>query len=210
MKTETMQMNVAEKALVKLIGFVWRVLRLLDPQKVQRYFAAKVNVSGATICKLHTVSTQDAIDHICRINNNRMKAGEKFLAKRGDLLKIFNPTNGKFVYRFAQGAGELKIRFNELGLDYDAELELGIIGADEVNLQVMLANTADREFYLMYQDRSVSSRNSRALGWYMLIGSLLFSVITSASGWVSTLASQLFTMVSSAFGWAGTLIGQLF
>ena len=61
MKTETLQMNIAEKALVKLVGFVWRVLRLLDPQHVQRYFAAKVNVQGATINKLHSVSTQDAI-----------------------------------------------------------------------------------------------------------------------------------------------------
>lgn len=116
-----------------------------------------------------------------------MKAGEKFLAKRGDLLKIFNPSNGKFVFRFAHGAGELKIRFNELGLDYDAELELGVIQAQEIELQVMLANTADREFYLMYQDRSVSSRNSRALGWYMLIGSLLFAVVTTASGWVGSM-----------------------
>ena len=182
-----MQMNIAEKAIVKLIGFVWRALRLLDPQWVQRYFAAKVNVDGASINKLHSVSTQDAIDHVCRINNNRMKAGEKFLAKRGDLLKIFNPSNGKFVFRFAHGGGELKIRFNELGLDYDAELELGVIQAQEIELQVMLANTADREFYLMYQDRSVSSRNSRALGWYMLIGSLLFAVVTTASGWVGSM-----------------------
>ena len=187
MKTETLQMNIAEKALVKLVGIVWRVLRLLDPQQVQRYFAAKVNVQGATINKLHNVSTQDAIDHVCRINNNRMKDGEKFLAKRGDLVKIFNPANGKFVYRFAQGAGEQRIRFNEIGLDYDAEVALGIVGSDEVNLQAMLANTADREFYLMYQDRSVSSRNSRALCWYMLLGSLLITAITTAYGWVSAL-----------------------
>jgi len=187
MKTETLQMNIAEKALVKLVGFVWRVLRLLDPQHVQRYFAAKVNVQGATINKLHSVSTQDAIDHVCRINNNRMKDGEKFLAKRGDLVKIFNPENGNFVFRFAQGAGELKIRFNEIGLDYDAEKVLGIIGSDEVNLQVMLANTADREYYLMYQDRSASSRNSRALGWYMLIGSVLLTAITTVYCWVSAL-----------------------
>ena len=92
-----------------------------------------------------------------------------------------------FVFRFAQGAGELKIRFNEIGLDYDAEKVLGIIGSDEVNLQVMLANTADREYYLMYQDRSASSRNSRALGWYMLIGSVLLTAITTVYGWVSAL-----------------------
>lgn len=187
MKTQSLQMNFAEKALVKLIGVVWSALRLLDPQRVQRYFAAKVNVEGASISKLHTVSTQDAIDHVCRINNNRMKAGDKFLAKRGDLVKIFNPENGQFVFRIAQGSGELRIRYNEIGLDYDAEKVLGIVGSDEVNLQVMLANAADREFYLMYQDRSVSSRNSRALCWYMLIGSMLITVITSAIGWVGTM-----------------------
>lgn len=192
MKTQTLQMNFAEKALVSFVSLVWRAIRLLDPQCVQRYFVAKVNVHGASINKLHTVPTEDAINHICRINNNRMKEGERFLAKRGDLLKIFNPSNGKFVLRFAQGAGEMKIRFNELGLDYDAELELGVIQADTVDLQVMLANPADREFYLMYQDRSVSSRNSRALCWYMLIGSLLFTVVTAASGWVNSLIGLFF------------------
>lgn len=192
MKTQTLQMNFAEKALVNFVSLVWRVIRMLDPQWVQRYFAAKVNVIGASINKLHSVPTEDAINHVCRINNNRMKEGEKFLAKRGDLLKIFNPSNGKFVFRFAHGAGEMKIRFNELGLDYDAELELGLIQSEEVDLQVMLANTADREFYLMYQDRSVSSRHSRALGWYMLIGSVLFTVVTAATGWFGSLIGQFF------------------
>lgn len=162
------------------------------PQKVQRYFAAKVNITGFQISKLHSLSPEDAIDHICRINNNRMKEGASFLAKRGDLLKVYNPENGKFVFRYAQGAGELRIRFKELGLDYDAKLELGVLDKEEVDLQVMKANTADREFYLMYQDRSVSSRHSRALGWYMLLGSVLFTMLTSAFGWATTLFNLFF------------------
>lgn len=192
MNTQTMHMNFAAKALVAVCGLVWRCLRLLDPHRVQRYFAAKVNVTGHSICKLHSLSREDAIEHICRINNNRMKEGEGFLAKRGDLLKVYNPANGKFVLRFAHGSGELKIRFKELGLDYDARVELGVLNEDEVDLQVMKANTADREFYLMYQDRSVSSRQSRALCWYMLLASILFTLLTTVFGWVGMLFNLFF------------------
>ncbi|MPQ69284.1 hypothetical protein [Pseudomonas sp. MWU12-2323] len=191
MKTQTVQMNFAEKALVSMIAVVWRMLRLLDPYRIQRYFAAKVNVLGSTISKLYSLSGDDAKDHICRINNNRMKEGEHFLAKRGDLLKVYNPMNGKFVFRFVHGAGELPIRLNELGLDYDAKLELGVLKDEEVDLQVMKANTADREFYLMYRDRSVSSRQSRALGWYMLLGSLLFGLLSQVFGLIVALSAAI-------------------
>lgn len=180
MKAQTVQMNFADKAIVALCSLCWRALRLLDPQRVQRYFAAKVNVTGQTVSKIHRLSEDDSKEHICRINNNRMKDGSAgFLAKRGDLLKVYNPVNGKFVFRYAQGAGELRYRFNDIGLDYDAKLELGVLNEEDVELQVMKANTADREFYLMYQDRSVSSRQSRALGWYMLLGSVLLTLLTS-------------------------------
>lgn len=192
MNAQTGQMNIAEKALVAMCRFVWRFLRMLDPQRVQRYFAAKVNVTGHSISKLHSLSTEDAVDHICRINNNRMKEGEGFLAKRGDMLKIYNPSNGKFVIRFAQGAGELRIRYNELGLDYDAKLELGVLNDEVVDLQVMKANTSDREFYLMYQDRSVSARQSRALGWYMIQAGMLITLASSAIGWASQMIRTFF------------------
>lgn len=192
MKTQTAQMSFAEKAFVAICGLVWRMLRMFDPHPIQRYFAARVNVIGQPISKLHSLSPADATDHICRINNNRMKEGEGFLAKRGDLLKVYNPANGKFVYRYAQGAGELRIRYNELGLDYDAKLELGVLYDEVVELQVMKANTADREFYLMYQDRSVSSRQSRALGWYMLLGGVLITLVSSAVGGVSQVIETFF------------------
>lgn len=191
MKPVTLQMNIAEKALVAVCGFVWRCLLVLDPQRVQRYFAAKVNVSGEAINLLHRVSDDDSREHVCRINNNRMKEGSGFLAKRGELLKIYNPANGKFVFRYVHGSGELRIRYNEMGLDYDAQVELGVLKSDAVDLQVMKANPADREFYLMYQDRSVSSRQSRALGWYLLLGSLLIGSATSAIGWIGFVISLI-------------------
>ena len=59
-----------------------------------------------------------------RLVDVRMKDGKFFLAKRGDMVKIFNPANGKFVMRYAHGAGELRIRYNQIGLDYDAKREL--------------------------------------------------------------------------------------
>jgi hypothetical protein len=182
MTTQTMQMNFVEKAIVKVCGLFWRLLRLLNPQPVQRHFATRVNVVGQTITGLHQLKPDDAVDHICRINNNRMKEGSGFLGKRGDLLKVYNPVNGNFVFRFAQGAGDLRMRYNDIGIDYDAKLELGVLNSENVDLQVMKANTADREFYLMYQDKSVSSRQSRALGWYMLIGGMVIAIVSSASG----------------------------
>jgi len=121
-----------------------------------------------------------------------MKEGEGFLAKRGDLLKVYNPANGKFVLRYAQGSGELRIRFKEIGLDYDARVELGVDIDEEVDLQVMKANPADREFYLMYQDHSKSSRQSRALGWYLFLGSIMFTLLSSAFGLASTLINHFF------------------
>jgi len=192
MTTQTLQLNIVEKALVAICGLVWRFLRLLDPQRIQRYFAAKVNVTGHSFCKVHSLSKEDAIGHVCRINNNRMKEGEGFLAKRGDLLKVYNPANGKFVLRYAQGSGELRIRFKEIGLDYDARVELGVDIDEEVDLQVMKANPADREFYLMYQDHSKSSRQSRALGWYLFLGSIMFTLLSSAFGLASTLINHFF------------------
>lgn len=179
MKNQTLQMNFAEKAIVAMCAAVWRVLQLFDPFRVQRYFAAKVNVSGVAINKVHTLGEDDAVAHICRINNNRMKDGENFLAKRGELIKVFNPQNGKFVLRFAHGAAaEHRIRFSEIGLDYNAKLELGISNDEDVLLQTVKANAADREFYLMYQDRDVSSRQSRALSWYVFLGILMFGLLS--------------------------------
>lgn len=192
MENTTVQMSIAEKTVVGLCAFVWRALKLLDPQPIQRYFAGRVNVQGVNITGIHDSAPDDAINNICRINNNRMKQGKGFLGSRGDLIKIFNPANGKFVCRYAQGAGDLKIRYNQIGLDYNAKIELGILDAEEVDLQVMKANPADREFYLMYQDSSVSSRHSRALGWYLLIGSLMAGLLTQVYGWVAILITAFF------------------
>jgi hypothetical protein len=54
---------------------------------------------------------------------------------------------------------------------------------------VVKANDADREYYLMYQDRSVSSRQSRALGWYVLLGGMLIGVVTQAFSLIAGMCS---------------------
>jgi hypothetical protein len=212
MKAENTQLNIAEKALLSIIAIVWRVLRLLDPHRAQRYFATKVNVSGHAFSRLYRLGSDDAIGHICRINNNRMKEGPGFLAKRGELVKVYNPANGRFVCRYAQGAGSLSIRFNEMGLDYDAKSELGVLDLEEVDLQVMKANPADREYYLMYQDSSMSSRYSRALGWYMLLGSLIVGLATQAYDFIASLNIGSVTVGAfiQACGWIATHIAAIF
>ncbi len=184
--------NLAEKIFLLVCAGLWHTIRYFDPFKWQRYFAAKINVVGAEMNEVYSLPSNDAVEHICRINNNRMKDGEGCLAKRGELVKIVNPATGNFVMRYVYGAGEHRIRFNCIGLDYHAKLSLGIVDTDKVDLQVVKANAADREFYLMYQDRSVSSRQSRALGWYIFLGSMLFGAFTQAMGWVSSLMATFF------------------
>lgn len=189
MKNVTSQQGVVETLFIRVCAAIWRLIRLFDPQDLQRHFSARVNASSVTMTELFKIPESDALDHVCRINNNRMKDGESFIAKRGDMVKIFNPANGKFVMRYAHGAGELRIRYNQIGLDYDAKRELGVLDTDAVDLQVVKANDADREYYLMYQDRSVSSRQSRALGWYVLLGGMLIGMVTQAFSLIAGMIS---------------------
>lgn len=197
MSHEAINMNFAERALVKCCSLFWALLKLLDPKPVQRYFATRVNVSGQKIiCARSLLLDGDAESHVCRINNNRMKLGGGHIAKRGDLIKIFNPSNNKFVLRYAHGSGDMRLRFNDIGLDYDARVELGVLDQEEVEFEVMKANPADREFYLMYQDKSVTSRHSRALGWYMLLGSLLFTAASALVGAAFQVICELAVVLS--------------
>lgn len=189
MKSVNLQINPVEKLFVLVCVLIWRVLRLLDPYKLQRYFSARPNAESVQLSEVYSLGEKDAIAHICRLNNNRMKEGENFLAKRGDLIKIANPDNGTFVMRLVHGAGNEPIRFKGIGLDYDAKRELGVTDDETVNLLVSKANAADREFYLMYQDKSVSSRQSRALGWYILLGGIVISAVTQIVIWGAGLVS---------------------
>lgn len=184
--------NPAEKVFLWLCAAVWHAIRAFDPYKLQRHFAGRINIKGMCASEVYKLDEKDALEHVCRINNNRMKAGESCVAKRGDLVKILNPKNGKFVMRYVHGSGERRIRFNAIGLDYHAKLDLGIVDADEVALQIVKANAADREFYLMYQDRDVSSRQSRALGWYIFLGSILFGLFSNAVGLANEIVTTIF------------------
>lgn len=176
MKDAKTNVSTLEKVFLDACGVIWRVIRFFDPKPIQAYFAGRVNVTGENMLRIYSLGADDAKEHIARINNNRMKDGEGFIAKRGELIKIFNPENGKFVFRYAQGGGEMRLRYKDIGIDYDAKLALGILSEDEVDLKVMKANAADREFYLMYQDANASSRQSRSLGWYILLAGLVASL----------------------------------
>lgn len=191
MKAVNLQTKPTEKLFVLVCAAIWRVLKLFDPYKIQRYFSAKPQASSVTLTEVYSLPEKDALAHICRVNNNRMKDGEGCLARRGDLLKIINADTGTFVMRYVHGAGgEHRIRFNGIGLDYDAKRELGVADDQQVNLLVSKATAADREFYLMYQDKSVSSRQSRALGWYILLGGIVISSLVKAFGLATELVSK--------------------
>jgi len=186
---KAIQVSLGERLFLAGCAAIWRVMRALNPHRLQTYFASKVNIRGESMNEVYSLKEDDARDGLCRLNNNRMKADG--IAKRGDLIKVFNPANGKFVMRYAAGAGEHRIRFNAIGLDYNAKLELGIIDKAEVHLEVMKANAADREYYLMYQDQSPSSRQSRALGWYIFLGGIVFGLVSNFAGLTYSLIQKL-------------------
>tara|TARA_R110002124_G_scaffold128157_14_gene288668 strand:+ start:1402 stop:2091 length:690 start_codon:yes stop_codon:yes gene_type:complete len=185
------QANMAEKIFLWICAVLWHAVKAFDPYMLQLHFAGRINVKGMQANNVYKLDEKDAMEHVCRINNNRMKDGEGCVAKRGDLVKIVNTENGQFVMRYVQGSGEHRIRFNAVGIDYHAKLSLGIVNADTVDLQIVKANAADREFYLMYQDRDKSSRQSRALGWYIFLGSVLFGLVTNSIGLVTGLLKTI-------------------
>ncbi|KKN89535.1 hypothetical protein LCGC14_0236670 [marine sediment metagenome] len=183
--------GIFDRLFVFLCSMTWKAIRVFNPYRLQKHFAGKVNTVGFAVNEICRLPEKDAVDHICRINNNLMKDGINCLAKRGDLVKIVNPANGEFVMRFVHGAGEHPIKYKAIGLDYEAKKQLGVVNAEAVDLQVVKANAADREFYLMYQDRDVSSRHSRALGWYILIGSISLGVLNQILGFGLSFVGEL-------------------
>lgn len=187
---KAIQVSLPEKVFLAICGLAWRLLKAFDPHRFQQYFASKINIRGAAMDEVYSLKEGDARDGICRLNNNRMKADG--VAKRGDLIKIYNPQNGKFVMRYAAGAGEHRIRYNAIGIDYNAKLELEVSDQSDVHLEVMKANAADREYYLMYQDQSPSSRQSRALGWYIFLGGLILGLLSNLSGLAISLVPVAF------------------
>lgn len=166
-----------DSLIIRLTSVVWNLIRVFDPRRLQDHFAKRDPINSVKMVDIFSLPQEDAGQSIVRLCNNQMKseARPNGLAGRRDLVKIKNPSNGKFVILYAMGAGSHKIPKGGVSLDYDAKLALGIQKASEVELLVGPASIADREYFMMYLDHEVSSRSSRALGWYILIGGIVWS-----------------------------------
>lgn len=189
-------MSIALKS--KLIGLVdtvviaaakavWAVIKIFDPLPIQQHYAARPPAVSHTMTKLYTLRGDDAVQSIARLCNYHIvssgaKSSRVGLVSRKGLIKIYNADNGKFLMIRAQGstvkAGERGIPKDGIALNYDAIKHLGIPKNQEdgLNLLVGPANANDNEFYNLYQDPDLSSRSARALGWYLVIAGLVYSV----------------------------------
>ncbi len=192
--------NKLEIVLVGVMSLIWKAMRIFNPRPIQERFAKRDPVDAIEINRIFRLPPDKAGQSLCLLGNNRIKSdlskSKKGIAGRGELVKIKNPENGKFVIQFVAGAGKHPIPSNGISLDYDAARILGVHNTEEATLIVGPANIADVEFFHMYMDSDVSSRSARALGWYLFIGSLVYSGIDIL---VSVLTSDtLVSLVTSA------------
>lgn len=179
---KTAIIDMFDLAVIRVVSMVWNLMRVFDPKPFQTRYARLDPANAVKLEKVFNLPQEDAGQGIVRLGNNRMKTekNSKGFATRGDLVKIKNPENGKFVILYAMGAGSHPIPSNGLALDYDAKLALGIQKVEEVDLLVGPANVADKEYFLMYLDPDKSSRSARALGWYLFIFGFAYSAWETA------------------------------
>ncbi|MGE8065130.1 hypothetical protein [Pseudomonas sp. NPDC089569] len=166
---------------------VWALIKMFDPYPIQHHFVARPPVVNHTVTKLFSLKGEDAKESFARLCNYHIVSVGNMSTRRGlvgrkGLIKIYNADNGKVLVIRAQGssvqAGEKGIPKDGIALNYDARKQLGIPKnqEDELNLVVGPANVNDSEFFFMHLDPDMSSRAARALGWYLLIAGVVYSV----------------------------------
>ncbi len=186
--------NAFDSILIGSFSFLWKVLKKFDPRPLQTHFAMRDPAGAVDLHRVFSLPKDDAGKSICRLGNNRMRSenNPNGLVARGDLVKIKNPANGKFVVLYAQGAGSHPIPGDGVAFDYDAKVALGITKQEEVDLLVGPAGISDREYFLMYLDSDKGSRSARALGWYIFIGGLMLPLWTSLFTGIGSLVGLMF------------------
>lgn len=166
---------------------VWALIKMFDPYPVQHHFVARPPAVNHAVTKLFSLKGDDAKQSFARLCNFHIVSVGNMSTRRGlvgrkGLIKIYNADNGKVLIIRAQGssvqAGEKGIPKDGIALNYDACKLLGIPKNQEdgLNLVVGPANANDQEYFHMYQDADLSSRTARALGWYLVIAGLVYSV----------------------------------
>jgi hypothetical protein len=186
--------NTFDSILIASFTLFWKVIKKFDPRPMQAHFAMRDPADAIELHRVFSLPKDDAGHSVCRLGNNRMRSEKnpKGIAVRGELVKIKNPANGRFVVLYVQGAGSHPIPGDGVALDYDAKVALGITKQEEVDLLVGPAGVSDREYFLMYLDSDKGSRSARALGWYILIGGLMLPLWTSLFAGIGHLIGRLF------------------
>lgn len=186
--------NIFDSILIASFTFMWKVMKKFDPRPLQTHFAMRDPAKAIDLHRVFSLPKEDAGNSICRLGNNRMRSenNPNGLVARGELVKIKNPANGKFVVLYAAGAGSHRIPGDGVAIDYDAKVALGVTKQEEVDLLVGPAGVSDREFFLMYLDSDKGSRSARALGWYIFIGGLMLPLWTSLFAVIGNLVGRLF------------------
>lgn len=172
---------------IGVMSLAWKLIKLFDPRPIQEHYARREPANAVILNRVFSLPQEDCGQSIVRLGNNRMRSerNPSGIVNRNDLVKIKNPANGRFVILYAMGAGSHPIPGNGVSLDYDAKVALGIQKLEEVDLQVGIANIADREFFNMYLDSDKSSRSARALSWHLVMAGLAWSVWSVAQSTLS-------------------------
>lgn len=192
--------GLVDTVVIAVVKCVWSVIKMFDPYPIHHHYVARPPAVSHTMTKLFTLKGDDAVQSIARLCNfhivsSGMSSKRIGLVGRKGLIKVYNVDNGKVLLIRAQGgsweAGQKGIPKDGIGLNYDAIKLLGIPKNQEdgLNLLVGPANASDTEFYNVYQDPDMSSRSARALGWYLLIAGMVYS-----------LSQVLFSGIELAYG----------
>lgn len=186
---------VADLVVLKLASGIWKLVKVFDPRPVQEHFAARAPANGVNFGKIYSLPREDAGQSIVRLGWQHIKSENKAtgIVGRKKLVKIFNPANNHFVVLYAMGANENRpLPRDAIALDYDAKLALGISKKEEeAALVVGEANLGDREFFHMYTDHDASSRSARALGWYLFMIGIGWSVVATVEGLVAAVLAMI-------------------
>ncbi|HHH9441253.1 TPA: hypothetical protein ACP32N_003190 [Pseudomonas aeruginosa] len=180
--------SFVDSVVLSVAGALWKLVKVFDPRPIQEHFAARKPVNGVEFTSVFSLPEADAGQSIVRLGWQHIKSENKpsGIVSRKKLVKVYNPVNGHFVILYAMGSNQDRpLKKDAVALDYDAKLALGISKEEFVDLIVGEANLGDREYFHMYTDHDASSRSARALGWYLFMAGIGWSVAVTVEGLVT-------------------------
>ncbi|MBF3053099.1 hypothetical protein HKW90_01585 [Pseudomonas aeruginosa] len=185
--------HFADSVVLTVAGAIWKLVKVFDPRPIQEHFAARPPVNGVMFTNVFSLPDADVGQSIVRLGWQHIQSENKpsGIVGRKKLVKVFNPANGHFVILYAMGANQGRpLKKDSVALDYDAKLALGISKEENVDLIVGEANLGDREYFHMYTDHDASSRSARALGWYLFMAGIGWSIAATVEGLVTAVLNM--------------------